>query len=363
VPKIPPQVAGGRARYVAELYRWPDGAQLAPPPAGCQWQAGVGPLYPVVVGFGDYESVALDIRLESFTAPCGDELHLRAKLEGAVLAYTVMELDPEMELPYEDTIWLSWAEPFPVNVVASFERQVLLEYSTDAGETWKPLAAPAPTRWYVMPARSAAELSEEERPRYDYGLNKVVQYARGYRDTDTIAWELATGIAAEIYYDPGGAGIVEGHILNAYDPPARALCMFNARLLRYLARASGVDASVVYLWGGGLNTRADFYQYAVPGNWVSFRAVAPPNEGAPANPHFSYHAETRIQGMWYDASYGRTGLATFSEMSPPYSESAGQAHYPPVAGETLRTPVQQQGSEWPPTASPSHIFVPYMCPH
>jgi len=81
---------------------------------------------------------------------------------------------------------------------------------------------------------------------------------------------------------------------------------------------------------------------------------------APANPHFSYHAQTVIGGTFYDPSYGSTGRVAFDEVCPPYSEDGGEFHYPPVPGETLHTPIQQQGAAWPP---PYYLEIPYLCAH
>jgi hypothetical protein len=178
-----------------------------------------------------------------------------------------------------------------------------------------------------------------------------------------------SGIRSEIYYDPGQGGIVPGvppgHILLTY-AWGRALCTYNAWLLEYLARASGIPASVVYLWGSASIDRYDCYaHYEAPHYYsVTFRTPAPENGAAPANPHFIFHAITVSAGAFYDPSYGTVGLTVFDEVCPTYSWSGpgADAHWPPDPNEPSYTPIQQQASQRPSYPADA-LNVPYLCPH
>ncbi len=175
---------------------------------------------------------------------------------------------------------------------------------------------------------------------------------------------MNSGIAAEIYYDPART-LDYDHVLYAYQQGS-VLCAYNAKLLEYLAEASGIPASMVYLWGSASGSRYDCYLHYEAHDYytVTFRTPASANDAAPANPHFIYHAITTCGGVFYDPSYGTVGLTPFDEVCPTYSWSGPgtDAHYPPDPNEPSYTPTQQQGSQ-PPSLPVQALFVPYVCPH
>lgn len=82
-------------------------------------------------------------------------------------------------------------------------------------------------------------------------------------------------------------------------------------------------------------------------------------DGVPANPHFAFHAETLVNGTYYDPSYGTTGLITFQEAAP-----AGYPYYDPYPTNYYdnHTPAatRQTGSSFPPGTVHK---VNYTCPH
>ena len=117
---------------------------------------------------------------------------------------------------------------------------------------------------------------------FDLGLEKVTWYAQ-WESTDAgIATALTEGIAFEIWYNPSEPP-PPGHILKVYDV-GEAVCNSNATLLRYLSRIAGIDASLLWLWGGQ-PARIDRYTCPTctqPGSspTPSFRTPAPTNDSA-----------------------------------------------------------------------------------
>lgn len=350
------------------LERWPDGAILCPPPTDWHWTSTDGALYPVVSGFDDLCSILALVRVNSASAPCGVScVEIGAYYGGARIArgalclpgggYPVdvqvfMDSYDQAVLPYTDAVhMLAGSVSFEWCVQPGGEETRVCD---QFGRAW-------PTAWYVVPSRHGALSSNELR--FDLGLDKIVEYAAGASSQQSICRRMNSGIAGEIYYDPGfGSLDPEGdHPLEVYSY-GRAVCTFNAMLLQYLARTGGFSASDRYFWGGALSTRVDFYWYSVPGNIVSFRVRwAAANDGATAYPHFRYHAVTNISGTIYDPSYGSVGLAYWDEFCPHYSQAAGgEFHCPPVQGESLYVPVRQEGSDWPPGSA---LVIEWTCSH
>ena len=126
--------------------------------------------------------------------------------------------------------------------------------------------------------------------------------------------------------------------------------------MRCLLRSVGIDASVVYLWGGCTPSTVDYFSY---GSWwgPSFRVVLAAHDNAPPNPHFTFHAVTESGGTCYDPSYGTTGMVTLDETAPsgvPYWEAG--VRYPTHANPAVR----QTGMTFPPE---SIHHVEWTCPH
>jgi len=237
---------------------------------------------------------------------------------------------------------------------------VTFEFTTDDGATWSSAGSGRPTIWYIMP-----NLDTSGQTPYDLGYDKVVGYASGRSDSTLIVRAISSGIAGEIYYDPSQQDPTE-HWLKVYDV-GRAQCRANAELGAYLSRIAGIGATSIYSWSGSSYEQVDYYCY---GTWAgpSFRTPLPAYEGAPANPHFTFHAQVTYIGDVSDPSYGTTGLVTFDEMCPPYSLSPGplvELHVPPVPGETTYTCIQQFGWVFTPV-SPRRFVIPcdrWRCPH
>lgn len=190
-------------------------------------------------------------------------------------------------------------------------------YSTDGGATWIPMNSTGPQKIYlVQDSPKIARL-------YDFALKKACGYVDG--DANSLG-KINTEIAKELKYDP--AAFVAGHPLKIYDTKT-CLCMNNAKLMRYLCRSIGIDATVKYVWGGRAPDEVLFFHSTSGLNYGSFQVIAPVNDLAVKDPHFTYHAETVVGGTTYDPSYGTTGLITLAETAPAASRQTGSAWPPP----------------------------------
>jgi hypothetical protein len=124
--------------------------------------------------------------------------------------------------------------------------------------------------------------------------------------------------------------------------------------MRYVVRSLGLDASVVYIWGGCSSSYECQYRWhhTPYWEWVSIRVPkSSAHEGAPVNPHFMYHAEVDVNdtnSTYYDPSYNSTGLIEPDEFAP-----AGYGHA--VAA------VRQTGSSRAPYLH--QVDQGYECPH
>jgi hypothetical protein len=163
----------------------------------------------------------------------------------------------------------------------------------------------------------------KESPLYDLALDKSCGKCAGESQINDIAPKINSGIKADLSYDPSHN--VTGTVsqpLGIY-ATGRCQCSNNADLLRYLCRSVGIDAEVVYIWGGRNNTETRYYNGSAGTPIGSFQVLAPPNGGAKKDPHFTFHAETKINGIIYDPSYGNVGLISLNETAPAASRQTG----------------------------------------
>jgi hypothetical protein len=177
-------------------------------------------------------------------------------------------------------------------------------------------------------------------PLYDLALQKACGYANGASALGTIINNINAGVDTEVFYEPS-ALLGDVHPLNAYTSPG-CLCADLAALLRGLLRSIGIDGTVTYIWAGpNTTTMRRFIVGSIGDNISTFRIIRGAKDGAPQNPHFSYHAIVSTNGTWYDPSYG----LSYSSLS--FDETAFN-----------NTP-QQTSSTFPSFASQSG----WVCPH
>jgi hypothetical protein len=186
------------------------------------------------------------------------------------------------------------------------------------GSKWNKIGSTGPHKIYQV------QSTPLESTLYDFALEKACGYVNGNSD---VAGKINQGIANDLLYDPNLPH--SGHPLEYYYPPRRCLCANNAILLRYLCRSIGLNGSVVYIWGGRANNEVFYYYQSSGSGGGSFRVLAPHNDFANANPHFSYHAETTVNGNTYDPSYGNNGLINLNETAPGASRQTG-SNFPPA---------------------------------
>jgi hypothetical protein len=135
-------------------------------------------------------------------------------------------------------------------------------------------------------------------------------------------------------------------------------CSGHSKLMTHLTHSAGIGARPQYRWGGEWNRVWAFYYSGGAG---SLRFLAPVNDFAPLNPHFTFHAITDVAGGLYDPSYGTTGWPPWDEICPPFSvDGQGTFDIPPVPGDPIQvTPAVQTRS-----ALPAELFVvSWTCGH
>lgn len=347
--------------YMEKLYDWPDGdptdptnhptlAPMVPPkrndlPLG--WEQDYhydvtrgGALYPVVLGFNDYAGV---VRLVYRIKPGSNctEASIRARVGQAVLATSGGPLLLDGEVGEDIPILLFGdllEDRFPQSDrIGVLTYSVVFEYSTDE-QTWHAFGQARPTKWYVLPHRSAEP--EPYGKRFDRAVEKIVRYATGLRHTPLVAAALSAGIAGDICYDP------ETQLEHPTTHPLyvywmeQMQCKEKAFLLKHLADSAGAfGTSVVYYWSGTAANRRTLYHTADQQQVATFQLDVPANDRETVDPHFAFHAVSSIAGSLFDPSYGAQGLPGIIE------SHAGTS--------------PQQSSTWP-TADD---VVQWLCPH
>jgi len=166
----------------------------------------------------------------------------------------------------------------------------------------------------------------KESPLYDLALDKSCGKCSGQSAIDDIAPKISNGIHADLVYNP--AQDVPGKPPLGIYATGSCQCINNADLLVYLCRSCGIDAVVVWIWGGRSNTEVIYYSGVSGTVYGSFQVLAPKNGAAVQDPHFTFHAEPNINGKMYDPSYGNIGLITLNETAPGASRQTGPS-YPP----------------------------------
>jgi hypothetical protein len=249
---------------------------------------------------------------------------VNAYLGPAKLAGGTFELYPEA-CPYWIELTLPPIDRLPnADAVRTLSGPVEFECCVAEGANGQPycevFGTAFPSQWYVMPSQDGLVPAAE---RYDLGLNKVVQYARGASSETSIARRMNAGIAAELCYNP--APYPDDHILSSYFLPGGVQCGAHADLLVYLCNTAGIPATRLCTWGGQPSW---VYHYNVQGyegydSRVSFRLRAPPNDVAEANPHFYHHVVTDVAGVICDPSYGATWLPLAIELCGAATQQTG----------------------------------------
>lgn len=155
---------------------------------------------------------------------------------------------------------------------------------------------------------------------YDLSLEKVTkEYAPGESTIASIAQKVTVGMDNDLCYNP--AQPISGNPLNAYTAGA-CLCWNNAILHGFLVGSVGIPSAVRLFWGGKSDSRLEFEWKPIPPvpGGSNFRGSAQfvnaDHDLAPENAHFTYHAQSRVDGTYYDPSFGTTGRASVLHVCP-----------------------------------------------
>jgi hypothetical protein len=297
------------------IVSWDTGTALCPTPGGWHWTASGGAVHPTVSGFGGVAPMLVWLHVECSQGCDTNELvFVRAHLGPACVASESFSLS---STPYDLQLVLKPGEPLPnADAVRTLSGPVEFEYCVARRGQYElyceVFGHAFPSKWYVVPSRDGLVPPAE---RYDLGLDKVVQYARGASSAESIARRLNAGIAEELCYNPGQG--VSGHVLNSYSVQGGVHCGVHAVLLWYLCKTAGIPASTLCAWGGNSPSWIDTYY--LHGHLqefetrVSFQLEAPRNGVAEADPHFRHHVVTQVAGITCDPSYGATWLPEAKE--------------------------------------------------
>ena len=185
------------------------------------------------------------------------------------------------------------------------------EVSADGGTTWLSAGSSGHPIYFLHDVPISPSFYDSMQsgtfPRlYDYAVEKVVYYAGGLSTHQSIAAAVASGIANDTYYSPGGGIAAGAHPLACYTF-ATGMCADLAALAQGLLRTAGVPGSVAFSWGGAnAGIRTTFATANVPGQVLcTARYTRTATDAAKANPHFMYHAAVRTSvATLYDPSYG-----------------------------------------------------------
>jgi len=172
----------------------------------------------------------------------------------------------------------------------------------------------------------------KESPLYDLALDKSVGKCSGESAIDDIAPKISNGIHADLVYRPA-IDVPGSPPLGIYSKGG-CQCINNADLLVYLCRSCGIDAEVVWIWGGRSGTEVLYYYGSSGTVYGSFQVLAPKNGDAVQDPHFTFHAEPNINGKIYDPSYGNVGLISLNETAPTAARQTGPTFPPASSLET-----------------------------
>jgi hypothetical protein len=185
-------------------------------------------------------------------------------------------------------------------------------YQKSGSGSWMPLGTTGPHKFLQI---AAAPL---EKPLYDLAVTKVCGYVNAGTDP---AASINKGIKADLVYDPSRFEQYKAP-LAIYDRGS-CLCFNNADLMKYLCRSAGMEAELLFLWGGDKPDQVVTYSNADGASGFSFQVIAPRNGLADPDPHFLYHVETVTGGTTYDPSYGTVGQSVFVETAPGSSQITG----------------------------------------
>lgn len=308
-----------------DLCKWPAGALISGP----VWKKSANPDLPVCY------------RRASNEPELSPKVRITPNLPMTVqTALKAVSANPNIEF-FEKGLSLSGSDAQIVNMpiktgtlddkVMAAQLKLEWSFSIDGEKTWTKINSTGPHKIYQVYDAPI------ERPLYDRALEKACAYVNGDAD---VAGKINEGIPRDLKYDP--AKYHPGPCPLAYYDAGVCLCMNNAQLLLYLCRSVGIDGSVIYVWAGQDPAEALFYS-GPNGQRASFMVLARKKDAAPQNPHFTYHAQTEVNGTTYDPSYGSTGLANPVETDPNAST--------------------QTGYNWPPQFITNWLPPRWKCPH
>ncbi len=341
--------------------RFTDTADVRAYPAGTLLNNGyhyslhnsnTGPIAPVRYGIGGKPTMDIELWVQS--SDC-TELLIRAKAGSTELGQKSMSIGMPPRLIAVNGLGGTIQIPGH-DVLGAPTTTIAFDYSTDGGSSWHAIGSGGPSKWYTM-----LDTDVHGEVPYDLAFDKVVEYAAGLSDTGGVAAAIMSGVDARLVFNAEANPAIVQHILELYGMPSnvKAACNYHAPLMEYLCSVSGMDAEHIYVFGGVTFLEINRYQYngLLGLEWVSIQVEAAPKDDEPENPHYLFHMQVVVDGVFYDPSYGTTGLLTDLEVAVPYS---GNGVVPPVTGSTVYVPDKQFKYGNFPGMGP---IVQWTCPH
>jgi hypothetical protein len=191
------------------------------------------------------------------------------------------------------------------------------EISFDGGGSWKPMGTSGTheIHWLYsdpIPVPFTDFFGQPYDGLFDLTLdNSTGKTGDGSSDLDEIIRRISKKVGENITYKPNRRP-EHRHPLR-YFSDNHAQCADNALILRGLLRSIGINATVLYYWGGNPDTRERYtYRFGPSSdNPPSFQVDRPLEDGIEPDPHFSYHAMVDPAGsdLLYDPSYRLPGVS------------------------------------------------------
>ena len=335
VPQVTVNEVGFTGDY--QITQWSGGAVIDNPDgSAATWKGTSNPNYPVAYAKGATSTMFATLGISPSASSTG--ARIRVKNGSTVIATKNGITISGTSVTITGITTTSALETTVKTTTPTFTWEI----SYDTGTSWISMGNSGPHTMYWT---YAAPLSPPFRdfsgatyaPLYDLALQKACDPANGTADIATIVSRINQRVDADIFYDPGNQ--VFGHPLNGYSQSC--LCADLALLLRGLIRSIGIDGSVLYKWGGtDSSTQTKYIIGSIGTHGIdnpTLMVTRSLHDGAPANPHFSYHAVLQVGSTLYDPSYG------LSYASLSFAETANNNSTPQQTSTTFPSFYAQSG--------------------
>lgn len=305
----------------------------------------------------DVTNMQMDVVFDINPAPpSGDgfSMRARAKYNGNVIAETPNNVSVTSSTITIDDLAINRSLLEATALVKKGDYTFNWEVSVDNAQTWRAAGSSQHIiYWVYADPLNVTSCKTDSTPRncpfvngfgvvssaneypnlYDKALSIAIDdLPSSIQTPGAIAKQLAYKIDDWVKYDPGDDQNDSQHPLNIWTGTRKAQCSANANLLHGLLRTIGIESETNYLWGGQ-QTNTEFGGKVHPYHWreretsttyfnriIGMRAKRPRKntggENIPEDPHFTFHSMVKLNGEFYDPSYGKD---VFNQSGYPYT--------------------------------------------